>query len=336
MKKILLTAIATCCLSGVQAQGTKPAIPQDPAIEKKVEQWIDKMTLDEKIGQMLELGIDCFGKMEVVNPKLDRSKMRNKLLEAGFKSDEITKLMRMKDADVIKALEKYNLDIYAGDTKMEWKLNEHTLDTIIRKYKIGSILNAPATRAQTVDTWQDIIQTIQKKSMKHIGIPCIYGLDNNHGVTYIQSGTIFPQPINMAASFNTALAKTGAEITAYESRAANCPWVYNPTIDLGRDPRWPRIWESFGEDANVNARMVEAMIAGYQGDDPNHLGKYNVGTSVKHYFAYGAPFTGKDRTPAIVSPSMLREKYFEPFKRAIQAGALTIMVNSASDRKSVV
>lgn len=330
MKKILLTAIATCCLSGVQAQGTKPAIPQDPAIEKKVEQWIDKMTLDEKIGQMLELGIDCFGKMEVVNPKLDRSKMRNKLLEAGFKSDEITKLMRMKDADVIKALEKYNLDIYAGDTKMEWKLNEHTLDTIIRKYKIGSILNAPATRAQTVDTWQDIIQTIQKKSMKHIGIPCIYGLDNNHGVTYIQSGTIFPQPINMAASFNTALAKTGAEITAYESRAANCPWVYNPTIDLGRDPRWPRIWESFGEDANVNARMVEAMIAGYQGDDPNHLGKYNVGTSVKHYFAYGAPFTGKDRTPAIVSPSMLREKYFEPFKRAIQAGALTIMVNSAS------
>ncbi|KXB36265.1 glycosyl hydrolase family 3 protein [Bacteroidales bacterium KA00344] len=330
MKKMFLTAAMASFMGIGNAQSMKPAIPQDPTIEKNVERWISKMSLDEKIGQMLELGIDCFGKMEVVNPKLDRSKMRNKLLEAGFKDEEITKLMRMKDAEVIKALEKYNLDIYTGDTKMEWKLNEHTLDTIIQKYKIGSILNAPATRAQTIETWQHIITTIQEKSMKYIGIPSIYGLDNNHGVTYVQDGTMFPQPINVAASFNTEIAKVGAQITAYESRAANCPWVYNPTIDLGRDPRWPRIWESFGEDAIVNARMAEAQIQGYQGDDPNHLGKYNVATSVKHYFAYGAPFSGKDRTPAIISPAMLREKYFEPFKHAIQAGALTIMVNSAS------
>ena len=330
MKKTLMTIAATCMVGNAVAQQVKPAIPQDPTIEKNVEKWIGKMTLDEKIGQMLELNIDCFGKMEVINPKLDRSKMRNKLLEAGFKDEQITGLMRMNDADVIKQLEKYNLDIYTGDTKMVWKINENTLDTILQKYKVGSILNAPATRAQTVDEWQRIIQTIQKKSMKHIGIPCIYGLDNNHGTTYIQRGTLFPQPINIAASFNTQLAEMGAAVDAYETRAANCPWVYNPTIDLGRDPRWPRIWESYGEDAIVNARMVEAAIKGYQGDDPNHIGKYHVATSVKHYFAYGAPFTGKDRTPAIIAPSTLREKYFEPFKRAIQAGALTIMVNSAS------
>ncbi len=330
MKKTLMTIAATCMVGNAVAQHVKPAIPQDPTIEKNVEKWIGKMTLDEKIGQMLELNIDCFGKMEVINPKLDRSKMRNKLLEAGFKDEQITGLMRMSDADVIKQLEKYNLDIYTGDTKMVWKINENTLDTILQKYKVGSILNAPATRAQTVDEWQRIIQTIQKKSMNHIGIPCIYGLDNNHGTTYIQRGTLFPQPINIAASFNTQLAEMGAAVDAYETRAANCPWVYNPTIDLGRDPRWPRIWESYGEDAIVNARMVEAAIKGYQGDDPNHIGKYHVATSVKHYFAYGAPFTGKDRTPAIIAPSTLREKYFEPFKRAIQAGALTIMVNSAS------
>ena len=166
--------------------------------------------------------------------------------------------------------------------------------------------------------------------MKHIGIPDIYGLDQNHGVTYVQNGTLFPQPINLAASFNTDLAFEMARVTAYESRAANCPWVYNPVIDLGRDPRWSRIWESFGEDPLVNSRMVEAEILGYQGNDPNHLGKYNVATSVKHYFAYGAPFTGKDRTPAYLSPAMLREKYFEPFKAAIRAGALTVMANSAS------
>jgi beta-glucosidase len=149
-------------------------------------------------------------------------------------------------------------------------------------------------------------------------------------VTYTQGGILFPQPINLAASFNTELARTGAEITAYESRAGNCPWVYNPVIDLGRDPRWPRIWESFGEDPIVNAKMVVAQIQGYQGDDPNHIDRYHVATSVKHYMAYGAPWTGKDRTPAYLSPLMLREKYFEPFKQAALAGALTFMVNSGS------
>lgn len=255
------------------------AIPRDAELEKKVESTLAKMTLDEKIGQMLELNLDIMG---------------------------------------------------SYDANRQWQLNETMLDTIISKWKVGSILNAPGTRAATVEQWQKWIQLIQKKSMKYIGIPDIYGLDHNHGVTYTQGGTLFPQPINLAASFNTELARTGAEITAYESRAGNCPWVYNPVIDLGRDPRWPRIWESFGEDAIVNARMVEAEIKGYQGDDPNHIDQYHVGTSVKHYFAYGAPWTGKDRTPAYLSPQMIREKYFEPFKCAAQAGALTMMVNSAS------
>ena len=211
-----------------------------------------------------------------------------------------------------------------------WKLNEVMLDTCISKWKVGSILNAPGTRAHTVEQWQKWIRLIQEMSMKYLGIPDIYGLDQNHGVTYTQGGILFPQPINLAASFNTELAKTGAEITAYESRAANCPWVYNPVVDLSRDARWPRVWESFGEDAIVNAKMVVAEIQGYQGDDPNHIDRFHVGTCTKHYFAYGAPWTGKDRTPAYVSPQMLREKYFEPFKQAALAGSLTMMVNSAS------
>ena len=250
------------------------AIPRDAKLEAKIEKTLSKMTLDEKIGQMLELNLDIMGKY---------------------------------------------------DANRVWQLNETMLDTCISKWKVGSILNAPGTRAATVEQWQEWIRLIQEKSMKYIGIPDIYGLDHNHGVTYTQGGTLFPQPINMAATFNTELVKTGAEITAYESRAANCP-----VVDLGRDPRWPRIYESFGEDAVVNAKMVEAQIKGYQGDDPNHLGRYHVGTSTKHYFAYGAPWTGKDRTPAYVSPQMLREKYFEPFRAAAMAGTLTMMVNSGS------
>ena len=280
MKKTLFLAVLLVCgIVATWAQVCKPAIPRDEAMEAKIEKMLSKMTLDEKIGQMLELNFDIMG---------------------------------------------------TYDANGQWQLNEQMLDTIIKNWKVGSILNAPATRAATVEQWQEWIRLIQKKSMKYIGIPDVYGLDHNHGVTYTQAGTLFPQPINLAASFNTELARTGAEITAYESRAANCPWVYNPVVDLGRDPRWPRIYESFGEDAIVNARMVEAEIRGYQGDDPNHLGRYNVGTSTKHYFAYGAPWSGKDRTPAYVSPQMLREKYFEPFKAAALAGTLTMMVNSGS------
>ena len=280
MKKFLTTVLLAGAVAYASAQATgKPAIPRDEAIEAKIEKTLAKMTLDEKIGQMLELNFDIMGKY---------------------------------------------------DASGSWKLNEAMLDTCISKWKVGSILNAPATRAATVEQWQYWIRLIQEKSMKYLGIPDIYGLDHNHGVTYTQKGTLFPQPINLAASFNTELALRGAQITAYESRAANCPWVYNPVVDLGRDPRWPRIYESFGEDPIVNARMVEAEIKGYQGDDPNHLGPYNVATSTKHYFAYGAPWTGKDRTPAYVSPQMLREKYFEPFKAAALAGTLTMMVNSAS------
>lgn len=278
MRKYFL-AVVCCCSAWAVAQTAKPAIPRDEQLEAKVEKTLAKMTLDEKIGQMLELNLDIMG---------------------------------------------------TYDASGKWKLNETMLDTCISKYKVGSLLNAPGTCAATVEQWQEWIRLIQKKSMKHIGIPDVFGLDHNHGVTYTQGGTLFPQPINIAASFNTELARTGAQVTAYESRAANCPWVYNPVTDLGRDPRWSRIWESFGEDPIVNARMAEAEIMGYQGNDHNHLSRYNVATSLKHYMGYGAPFTGKDRTPAYIAPNVLREKYFEPFKAAVQAGALTIMVNSSS------
>ena len=277
MKQFLLSAVLTLTATSIFAHSS--AIPKDARIEAKIEKQLAKMSLDEKIGQMLELNLDIMGKY---------------------------------------------------DASEVWKLNETMLDTCISKYKVGSILNAPGTRAATVDQWQYWIRLIQEKSMKYIGIPDIYGLDHNHGVTYTQGGTLFPQPINLAASFNTELARTGAEMTAYESRAANCPWVYNPVVDLSRDPRWPRIWESFGEDAIVNSKMVVAQIKGYQGDDPNHIDRFHVGTSTKHYFAYGAPWSGKDRTPAYLSPQIIREKYFEPFKAAALAGTLTMMVNSAS------
>ena len=329
MKSLLLTTMFLGCTM-VAAQAQKPAIPRDAALEAKVEKTLAKMTIDEKIGQMLELNIDVMGNMRVENAKVDREKVRSVLQQYGTGQAELEKLLKMTDEQIIDRLGSYPIDIYQGDTKRVWKLNETMLDTLISKWKVGSILNAPGTRAPSVEQWQNWIRLIQEKSMKYLGIPDIYGLDHNHGVTYTQGGTLFPQPINMGATFNTDLVRIGAEITAYESRAANCPWVYNPVVDLSRDPRWPRVYESFGEDAILNSKMVVAEIQGYQGNDPNHIDRYHVGTSTKHYFAYGAPWTGKDRTPAYLSPQMIREKYFEPFKEAALAGTLTMMVNSAS------
>ena len=308
----------------------QPAIPRDAALEAKVEKTLARMTLDEKIGQMLELNLDVMGKMTVENAQVDREKVRSVLQQYGRSDAEVKEMLKMTDQEIIDKLGAFPVDIYKGDTKRVWQLNETMLDTLISKWKVGSILNAPGTRAPSVDQWQKWIRLIQEKSMKYLGIPDIYGLDHNHGVTYTAGGTLFPQPINMGATFNTELVFKGAEITAYESRAANCPWVYNPVVDLSRDPRWPRVYESFGEDAIVNAKMVAAEVRGYQGDDNNHIDRFHVGTSTKHYFAYGAPWSGKDRTPAYLSPQMIREKYFEPFKAAALAGTLTMMVNSAS------
>ena len=328
MKKGIMTMIVACAAIVVQAQ--KPAIPRDAALEAKVEKTLAKMTLDEKIGQMLELNLDVMGNMKVENAKVDREKVRSVMQQYGTPKAEADAVLKMTDAQIIERFGNYPVDIYQGDTKRVWQLNEVMLDTLISKWKVGSILNAPGTRAPSVEQWQKWITLIQEKSMKYLGIPDIYGLDHNHGVTYTQGGTLFPQPINLGASFNTDLAFRGAEITAYESRAANCPWVYNPVVDLSRDPRWPRVYESFGEDAILNSKMVVAEIKGYQGEDNNHIDRFHVGTSTKHYFAYGAPWSGKDRTPAYLNPQMIREKYFEPFKAAALAGTLTMMVNSAS------
>lgn len=261
------------------ASANVPVIKSDPKIEAQVEQTLKKLTLEEKIGQMMELVTDLFG---------------------------------------------------ANDKNGVFYIDEHKTDSILSRYKIGSILNAPNTCAPTAKQWEKYIAQIQKISMKRIGIPCVFGLDQNHGSTYTQDGTLFPQNINVAATFNRDIARRSAEATAYETRAVSVPWTYSPTVDLGRDARWPRIWENFGEDCYLNSEMGKAMVYGFQGEDPNNIDQYHIATSMKHFMGYGVPWTGKDRTPAYISPADLREKHFAPFLAGLKAGALTVMVNSAS------
>ena len=283
MNNIRNLAMASMVCAGSLAGMAQPApaISADPVIEAHIQEWLKKMTLEEKIGQMCEITVDV-----------------------------VTDFPGSKDG---------------------FKLSEAMLDTVIGKYKVGSILNVPLSVAQKKEVWAAAIKQIQEKSMKEIGIPCIYGVDQIHGTTYTLDGTLFPQGVNMGATFNRSLVRRGAEISAYETKAGCIPWTYAPVVDLGRDPRWPRMWENYGEDCYVNAEMGVEAVKGFQGDDPNHIGEYNVAACMKHYMGYGIPVSGKDRTPSSISRSDMREKHFAPFLAAVRAGALSVMVNSGVD-----
>ena len=273
--------LATTSLS-VSAQEVAPAIARDAKIERQVEKILKGMTLEEKVGQMAEVGIDMFG-------------------------NSVTGV--------------------ADDKK--FILKEDVLEAVAKEYKFGSVLNAPG-KAQTAEEWNKIITKINEVSIKYTGLPTLYGIDAIHGATYTWASPLFPQEVNAAASFNRAMVRQMAEMTAYEVRASNIAWTYSPTLDLGRKASWPRQWESFSEDAYLTAEMAREMVLGYQGDDPNHIDRYHIASCPKHYMAYGMTNSGQDRTPAYVSIAELREKHFAPFKAAIEAGALSIMVNSAS------
>ena len=209
-------------------------------------------------------------------------------------------------------------------------LDPAKLEKIIGDYKVGSILNVLNDRAQSREKTAELVRQMQEVSMRRIGIPCIYGLDMIHGATYLTDGTFFPQEINLAATFNRDYAFEMGRVMAYETRAAQVPWVFSPVMDLGRDPRWPRHWESWGEDPYLQAEMARVETIAIQGADPNHVGLENAAVSIKHFMGYGVPLSGKDRTPAYIAENDLREKFFRPFKECFQAGALTAMVNSAS------
>lgn len=201
---------------------------------------------------------------------------------------------------------------------------------LVKEYKIGSFLNTfgPTSRPRAVTAEQ--IKKIQDITMEELGIPMVYGLDMIHGASYLDDATFYPQEVNLAATFDRSYAEMMGKVIAYESRAAMTPWVFSPVMDLSRNPSWPRVWESWGEDPYLQSEMSVAEVIGAQGTDPNHIGLENVAVSIKHYLGYGAAATGKDRTPAYIAPDDLREKYFRPFKDCMQAGALTMMVNSAS------
>ena len=275
-KTLIVAAAATLAAAVSCGKAVKPAIPRDASLERKIDRTMAGMSLDDKIGQMVQLTITSI---------LDESQER---------------------------------------------IDTNKLNTVIGTYRIGSILNVARNKSNPIAATADLVREMQRVSMRELGIPCLYGLDMIHGASYVDEGTLFPQEIGMAATFNRSLVEAMGTAIGYESRAALVPWVFSPVMDLGRNACWSRHWESWGEDPYLSGEMSRVLVLADQGEDPNHIDKEHVATSIKHYLAYGVPLSGKDRTPAYVPYNELRERYFHPFKESIEAGALTLMVNSAS------
>ena len=272
--KLIFGIISAATIASACCNCVSPVIPADSKIERKVEEVLGKMTLEEKAGQLVQITSDVIS----TDAKLDTAKVR----------------------------------------------------ACVRDWKVGSFLNVFGGHSDSREGTARDMKLIQDISMEELGIPTVFGLDMIHGASYLSDATFFPQEINLAATFDRGYASKMGEVMAYETRAAMVPWIFSPVMDLGRDPRWPRHWESWGEDPYLQAEMSVAETVAAQGEDPNHIDLNHVAVSIKHYLAYGTPVSGQDRTPGMVSPCDLREKYFRPFKECFQAGALTLMANSAS------
>lgn len=268
-KKIGMLLIALALFSG-KAIGSRPQTD----IDKQVAALLDKMSIEEKIGQMTQVTIDMI-----------------------LKDDET---MVVDEAKLRKAI-----------------LEKH----------IGSILNVKG-HAYPAEVWHDIITQIQHIAVKETAnkIPVIYGIDAIHGSNYTSGSTLFPHNIGMAAARNPELVKIAAKITAIETKAIGIPWNFDPVLDVGRQPLWPRFEETFGEDVYLVGELGAAAIMGYEEDGLNQPSA--VASSMKHYLGYSVPLTGKDRTPAYIPDNVLREYILPPFKRAVEAGAATVMINS--------
>lgn len=268
------------------------AIPRDPQVEAQVEALLQKMTLADKVGQMCELAIDKVAQ-------------------------------RSSDDHVA--------DNQSAQSLAGGKLSAAAVQETFSKWRVGSILNVPEGVAQTPEVWSDVIRALNSASLAQCGVTQLYGVDQIHGASYTWGATLFPQEVSQASSFNKDIPFRIGQITAYESRACLIPWVYGPVMDLSRSPLWSRMWESFGEDVYTQSVMASQLTRGLQGEDLNHLGMNNVAACLKHFLAYGAAVSGKDRTPSSVTYREMMEKYFQPFRACIEAGALSIMVNSANN-----
>lgn len=322
---IILASLASC-----YRKGTKRAM------EKEIDSILRGMSLDSKIGQMILLESQMVAyknkDYEYKNlMALEEKELSELIRKAGLEDKaNAARLIQLKESGSNSALYAYYTLSMALNSDQCFHLDQDRMKSVFGDYHVGALLNMLGTEGDSLDVWNSSISVLEKASKDfNGGLPMIYGLDQVHGPTYIFGGTMFPQQIGLAATFNPELIKELGEMNAYETRAGGVRWIYGPSMDLAVKPSWPRVYESWGEDPYLTSVMATSYMQGVQGPDPDNIDSYHAVTCVKHYLGYGSPDNGLDRTTTTISEPDLREKHFEPFRKAVLAGALSVMTNSS-------
>lgn len=336
LRKLATIIILTSCVAISGTASIKSDKNRIKDREQKIEKQLSSMSLEQKIGQMVQLEVNMITQFDqrytvTALQKLSVKELSDIISKFDLTNEYDATLMVVSNGKPKSSNDyQYQCLSQAINYKLGFKLDKTKLQNVFQTYRVGSILNMlGGTCASEVDVWNKATNTIQEAALKYSGIPMVYGLDQLHGTTYTAKGTLFPHQIGMVATFNPELAKRMGEISAYETRACGVRWLFSPSMDICRKPSWPRLYESMGEDPYAASVMGEAYLKGLQGDDPNNIDEYHVGTCLKHYFGYGVPDNGIDRTPANVNEQDLREKLFTPFLKAFQNGAIATMTNSS-------
>ena len=312
------------------------ACTRDRKMEKDLDRILSGMTLEEKIGQMIVLEVT---QIAYHNPAFEYrtlmsyspEKLDGIIREAGFEDRYSAASMfeRLNPDDLATVYPFYTLSLELCDQDA-FSPDPDKMKTVFGDYQVGAILNMlGGMEASPLEEWQHAISTMEKASGEVNRIPLIYGLDQVHGPSYMYGGTMFPHQLGVAATFNAPLARELGEMNAYETRAGGVRWCYGPSMDLAVRPSWSRFYETWGEDPFLTATMAGAYVQGMQGPDPDHIDPWHMAACLKHYVGYSAPDNGIDRTPATITAQDLREKFFEPFRRAALNGVLSMMTNSS-------
>ena len=325
-KALLLAAAALAVLSSCKESG----------MEKDIDRILSGMTLDQKVGQMIQLEVNLitwydpeldYTALVRMGPEKLQSLIDKSGLSVNYNAAQMYAKINLEDFATIYPFYLLSLDL---NKAQGFRLDSAKVQSVFGEHQVGSILNMiGGTEASTLAEWQKAIKEMDEASAKYIDLPLIYGIDHVHGPTYVAGGTMYPQQLGMAATFNPELVKELGGMNAYETRAAGIRWCFGPSMDLGVKPTWSRFYETWGEDPYITSVMAVSYASGMLGPDPDHIDAYHVLPCLKHYMGYGAPDNGIDRTPATVSPQDLREKHFEPFRKAALAGISTVMSNSS-------
>lgn len=281
---------------------------------------------------LLSASIPCTSQTEPVPASvrdsaafLQRVKQRPALPDHEKEIDQL--LAKMSLAEKVGQMTQLEIGMVSNGKGQALEIDTEKLRKAVSQYGVGSLLNVN-DEALPAAKWHQILHQIEAAASEtRLKIPVLYGIDSIHGANYVAGSTLFPQPIGLAATWNPELVLKAAEITADETRAAGIPWNFSPVLDIGRQPLWPRLYETFGEDPHLAKLMGTAFVRGYEGNDPSD--PHHVASSLKHYIGYSGATSGRDRTPALIPEVTLREYYLPTFRAAVEAGARTVMVNSS-------